>query len=146
MPLAKWTTEWFNILLVFCYFKEKKLFVHNILTKNNIHSRETLKKKNSCCSKIPPRPPPPPITFLMVRLYYYHVYCQSLPNQVDVLWLHRCNQYLQLNCQFFTICITVIVCIYFYVRSLYFLCYAFNILTYINPGVFINIAGIPILF
>ena len=58
----------------------KKLFLHNILTKKYIHSRETLnKKRNSCCSKIPP-PPSTPITFLMVRplaITFHQVILQS---------------------------------------------------------------------
>ena len=59
MPLVKWTTEWFNMFLVQCYFKEKKnIRAKRVHKKKNIHSRETLKKKNSCGSKIP-RPPPP---------------------------------------------------------------------------------------
>ena len=58
--LCPWLSEQLNDLICFQFSvtsRKKKIFVQNILTKKNIHSRETLKKKNSCGSKIP-RPPP----------------------------------------------------------------------------------------
>ena len=56
----------------------KKLFLHNILTKKYIHSRETLKKKKFMLLENPP--PPTPITFLMVRplaITFHQVILQS---------------------------------------------------------------------
>ena len=59
----------------------KKLFLHNILTKKYIHSRETLKKKKFMLLKnSPPPPPSTPITFLMVRplaITFHQVILQS---------------------------------------------------------------------
>ena len=59
----------------------KKLFLHNILTKKYIHSRETLKgKKIHAAQKFPPPPPSTPITFLMVRplaITFHQVILQS---------------------------------------------------------------------
>ena len=50
MPLAKWTTERFNIFFSLVLLQGKKNIRAQHLDKKNINSGETLKKKKSCCS------------------------------------------------------------------------------------------------
>lgn len=99
------------------------------------------------------------VNIFIIIMFINH--CRIKTNQVDVLWLHRCNRYLQLNFSVFLLSISELLfaslfmfdpCIFCVmpraiIGQIMALGYALNLLTYINTGVFINVVvEIPILF